>query len=159
MTVIRVRPQDVAAQWKLALGFLHSAIAWTGGRFTPATVLADLELGRSQLWAAVEDAQLYAVAVTQILIYPGGESVGVLYLGGVDSERWGDLLTDALLEYARERNCQRLELFGRKGWERKLPGWNLVGVWLEKEVDDGRLSETATNGSAGSTDPVAPVAG
>jgi hypothetical protein len=159
VTIIRVRPQDVAAQWKLALGFLHSAIAWTGGRFTSANVLADLELGRSQLWAAVEDAQLYAVAVTQILIYPGGESVGVLYLGGVDSERWGDLLTDSLVEYARERSCQRLELFGRKGWERKLPSWHLVGVWLEKEVTDGRLSETAANGQGGTADPTTTMAG
>lgn len=72
MTVIRVRPADVGLHWKLALGFLHSAIAWTGGRFTPANVREDLELGRSQLWACIEDDQLYAAAVTQILIYPTG---------------------------------------------------------------------------------------
>lgn len=156
MTVIRVRPADVGLHWKLALGFLHSAIAWTGGRFTPANVREDLELGRSQLWACIEDAQLYAAAVTQILIYPTGESLGVLYLGGVDSELWGEQLTKALVEFAQERGSQRLELFGRKGWERKLPGWRLIGVWLEKEVPSERIAEAAENRAAGS-DPTNPA--
>ena len=152
MTVIRVQPADVGKHWKLVLGFLHAAIAWTGGRYVPANVREDLELGRSQLFAVIEDSQLYAAAVTQILIYPGGESLGVLYLGGVDSDRWGDLLTDALVEFAQERNCQRLELFGRKGWERRLPNWKLIGVWLEKEVPSGRVAEVATDGSTSTAD-------
>jgi len=83
--------------------------------------------GRSQLWPA-EDA----VAVTEVITTPNVKVFNVWLAGGnlatlkamfADMEAWG-----------RSIGCRVIQIMGREGWQRALPGMTRSAVVLTKEL-------------------------
>jgi hypothetical protein len=157
MIVTLVPGLEADLQWRLVLKFLGPAIATSGGRWKPEDVLMEVRLGQAQLWVAMEADTLYGAAITYLRVYPGMKAVFIGWLGGAEADRWLDLFDEAIQRWGVENGCRRLELAGRKGWERMAAryGARLQQVVMEKEIDYGRFREDARPDQADDRNPVA----
>jgi len=104
-----------------------------------------LEDGQVQLWAAFEDALCYGAVITEVTGYPGLSALTILFLGGVQFDRWMEQTIEAMVRFAKEEDCSRIEFMGRRGWKRLMEpyGWRETYVFLEKEVGDGQGQDDA----------------
>lgn len=131
-------PDDFERQWPLLLKFLLPAIERSNGRWTPEDVFDELKAGRLQGWALIDGGMLYAVGLTSIYSYPHARVLRCEWLGGVESQRWLELLDRTVSEWAIREGCTHMEMIGRKGWERmgsKL-GFKPSYVFFEKPLRD-----------------------
>lgn len=72
--------------------------------------------------------------VTELCDYPRKRTCIVRMLGGKSlPQEWRGYLS-LVEEWAREQGCSAMEVFGRKGWARKLDGYDLQQVVLRKEL-------------------------
>jgi hypothetical protein len=103
-------------------------------RFELDDILADIEQERAQLWAIGDwGGYVQALIVTRLLWYPRCCALEVHLCGGLDMDRWIHLLDD-LEQHARNLGCRFVEVRGRRGWERVLPGYGFRGIALAKEL-------------------------
>jgi hypothetical protein len=92
---------------------------------------SDVLSGRQLLWLALLDCQILAAATTH-LIRPREYKVCVLTAcAGHHRETWLPL-KERIEQYARDEGAKKMQLFGRKGWERVLDGYHVEHVVLEK---------------------------
>jgi hypothetical protein len=129
-----VAPKLVGGIWPLARDLIRSASLKTGrGSFehTESEVLA----GKQLLWLAADGSNIEAAATTQLVIQNGLKICVLVSCGGKDRKRWLPLL-DGIEDYARKEGCDRMRLYGRKGWARVLNGYRQRAVILEKGLND-----------------------
>lgn len=131
--LLAVPPDVVPAFWQLVVPDLGKAIAHADGRYALEDVLAALLARDMQLWIAVDSRSMAiaAVCVTEIVNYPQEKRCGLVFCAGRSVERWIRHL-DEIEAWAREQECDALELQGRPGWERLLPDWRKTHVLLSK---------------------------
>lgn len=107
------------------------------GEVSEDEIIRCLQAGSMVLWVAWED-EVIGGALTEIVNYSGGVSaVRVVGVGGLRFEAWRERLDEVLEKFARVWGCDRLEMYGRKGWERRLPNWNVNRIMMIREVTDG----------------------
>lgn len=131
--LVGVAAVEVADIWPRVSLILNPAIKRSGGRLSRGSVLEGLLKRDMQLWLAV-DQGIKGAAVTQICIHPTGmKTLSALLVAGVKFDDWGHLW-GKIEDWARERGCEKSEIpRGRRGWKRKLKGWNEM-VFMEKDL-------------------------
>lgn len=115
------------SEWDRCRYWLDAAL---DGTHTIEDVRAEIENGTAQFWPMPKSA-----AVTLVQDYPRGRVLRV-WLAGGDLEDLRKHLV-VLDNYGREQGCCAIELEGRKGWERVLPGYRATRVVMRKEIDNG----------------------
>lgn len=93
--------------------------------FTKNFILERLQEGSAQLWTAGSDL----VIVTQVVNGARCRSLQIIWANGTGLDQLLPTIWEVLNCYAQMVECQRIELFGRPGWERKLR--KLPGIELE----------------------------
>ena len=101
-------------------------------------------LGRQDLYEAVQAGtlvawviwteSLIAMAFIEVVQYPKGKVCRFAGLAGDDMDEWLDTLVDSVESWARQQGCTHMEIAGRKGWERKMPGYKLRHVILKRKL-------------------------
>ena len=97
--------------------------------------------GQFQVWGAGHDGSPRIVLFTQIVFYPAAKVLqGILVLGN-SLDRCADAIWAATEKFAKEQECDRIEILGRAGWERKLDrfGFRKVSVVLSANVNQTRM--------------------
>ena len=125
-------PGHIHDVWMHAKGRIKCAIEQTGlSDF--ADVEADVLRGGQLLWLAWNGETIEAAATTQITTV-GAKRVCVLTAcAGEHRERWLPLFSH-IERYAKGERCSIMRVFGRRGWERVLDGYEVTNVVLEKEL-------------------------
>ena len=134
-TLRGVRADEIMAFWSEIAPLIEKLTARTGGRFR-AVDLAKAVIARDiQLWAALDDGHVSAIATTEIINYPQRRIGRFLATSGEDIERWIGHV-GAIEEWARQNGCTAMEAVARKGLERvmKPHGWTCTHVVLEKDL-------------------------
>lgn len=125
-------PDDARHLTEQQLGWL--ALGLRGDpRISLTGLLEDIELGMVQLWAVQSGTETLALCVTRIIEYEMCDCLEIQICGGVGVRRWLHLLAE-LEQHARNMECKMIELRGRPGWQRLLPGYQVRGIALEKEL-------------------------
>jgi len=128
-----VDPAQVATIWPHVSHLIRRAMArGRMGRF--ADVERDVLAADAYLWLAIEQGGVLAAAVTQVTQQDDHRLCTIVACGGRDFARWGGLIA-GLENYARAERCARVEIAGRPGWLRRLPGYRLAKIVLRKELD------------------------
>jgi hypothetical protein len=98
------------------------------------------EDGDAQLWAGViwgEQGDVPAVlgsVVTEIREYTNGYRVlVVLAMGGVEFNRWDQMILKVVEDFAKSEGCDAMDLEGRKGWGRWFPDYKQTSWTYTKE--------------------------
>lgn len=118
-------PSDkIDAIWPHVEGMLENAITRAAdGKYLAEDVLEMLRAKEMQLWLGYDQEGAALAVVTQILIYPRKRSLLLFAVAGRNGrmkKHWWRFLP--LLEaFAREKDCQSIEGYGRKGWLKKAP--------------------------------------
>lgn len=102
-------------------------------------VLDDVKTGLAnrdmQLWVAHGDqGNIVGAVVTQILNYPRFKSCLILSAGGANVLEARQFVVQRIAEWAKNLGCTKMELLGRKGWERALPDWRVTGVFYRRDI-------------------------
>jgi hypothetical protein len=116
--------------WPLVEPLLRRATARTRGRVSTAALLERIESGAMQLWIRVP---VSAACLTEVIDYPHARWCRVVFLAGEDLAmcRSGIGLIEA---WAGAQGCAGVEIEGRAGWQRVLPGYARDSVILRKEL-------------------------
>jgi hypothetical protein len=134
--LICVDPDRLDQIWPLAAPLLRAAIARTG-----LSAFADIEhdvlRGDGLLWLAAGGGEstptIEAAASTRLQLTDAGKVCVITACSGKDRIRWLPLIA-GIEAYARGEGCQRVRLFGRKGWLRVLDGYAEEHIVMDKEL-------------------------
>jgi hypothetical protein len=127
-----VDPAQVANVWPHVAHLIRRAMArGRMGRF--ADVERDVLAANAYLWLAIAQGAVLAAAVTQVTRDDDHRVCTIVACGGRDWARWGGLI-EGLEAYARAESCARIEIAGRPGWLRRLPGYRLAKIVIRKEL-------------------------
>lgn len=124
-------PSVIPEVWREVDRLLRPAMQRTG-EMPMRDLLGALLNGRFLLWVAVGE-RLEAVAVTEVAETTVGKVCVVVACGGSKLKRWIGLL-NGIEQYAQAEGCERMRIYGRKGWVRVLPAYKAKRVILEKEL-------------------------
>lgn len=130
--LICVDPDRVDAIWPHAASLLQSACRRTGLNAF-ADLEADILSGRSLLWIAWNGEAIEAAAATVLINSETGKVCIITACGGREIDRWLPLI-DGIEAYARNEGCARVRIYGRKGWQRVLEGFEQRHVIMDKEL-------------------------
>jgi hypothetical protein len=122
-----VDPANVRNVWPLARHLIKAAIDRTN--LSSFQDIEDAVLsGKHLLWLA-GDGQIEAAATTHL----ANNVCTLVACGGHDRERWLPLFA-RIEQYAKDEGCRCMRIYGRKGWERVLPGYKVEHVILERPL-------------------------
>ena len=106
--------------WARVEPMLTAAIRDGGARLGTEDIRGWLDEGAMQLWIAFDDENLYAVAITEILVFPRIKVASIVMIAGWSYETWEPAAFDMIKRWAKAKGCKRLEVRGRPGWKRRL---------------------------------------
>ena len=135
--IILVAPEDIEPIWDQVVLHLDMAIAHSEGEMGAEDFYPYLMDGQMQLWVAINDGELDASMVTQIIPYPRKRVLRIISIAGDKMEQWIEFLP--LIEgWALSIGCTSLECWGRKGWLKILKDWKCSYHILTKDLK-GRM--------------------
>jgi hypothetical protein len=103
------------------------------GEFDAKVMIERFQRGEWQLWV-IWDGSLKATLGTELhLNDTGHKQCSVRFCTGSNIDGWGHLISD-LETWAKREGCQRLNMWARKGWAKKLPAYKLTHVLLERDL-------------------------
>lgn len=97
----------------------------SGGTMPASYIVEAVCSGQQHLWTATEGDQLQAMAVTMIcrLGQMPGLCCVITAAAGFAVDEWLHFI-EGIEQWARERGCVRMVIYGRRGWVRKLAPMN-----------------------------------
>lgn len=120
---------DLGQWWPIAAAMLEPAVK-RNPSYTIEDIRGSVAGGSRQLWLREPGYDL--AVVTEIVAYPAGRRLVLFAAGGALEDGWEKLLA-SLEQWAKGHGCKGVDVYGRRGWERKLPGYRLQQIVLRKE--------------------------
>jgi hypothetical protein len=125
-----VDPALVDEIWPHVRGFIFEAIK-RGDLCRFEAIEKAVLAGGMLLWCATDGQTINAAAATELTETEWRKTCVIVACGGKESENWMHLIK-TIEDYARAEKCSAVRIFGRKGWARKLSGYDIRRVVLEK---------------------------
>lgn len=123
-TSVTYMDEEFWALWRRIKPLIQKALD-RADEYTIGDVLHFLHTDRWQAWYTPN-----SVACTRIAEYPEHRTcVIVLAAGELEEVRAAE---PQIVAYAQDMGCKYVEIFGRKGWERVLPGYSEQFTVLRK---------------------------
>ena len=133
----RVELEDVERVWPHVADHIKAGCDAVTTAITPEWIKAEALADRRTLWVVFDTDSpfpfLAAASVGQRMTNHG-LVVFVEALGGRERERWLGECFAELEAQAKAAGAVKMELEGRLGWQRVLPGYRLARVVLEKAL-------------------------
>lgn len=119
---VLLTPRQVLSYWNSLEGPIEKALAVGVGEMTSFDVCNQAINGHLQVWVTLDShSDLCCVSVTRVVTYPSTRHLQIVCLTIVKrtaSELKGQFHT--FERFAKSQGCQSLQVWGRKGWQRKL---------------------------------------
>jgi len=117
--IVLVSPDDVPYIWDKIHDHLVSMTPHSEGELEPDDFYEAISEGAMQLWIALEEKELLASMVTQIVTYPRKNVLRIISISGDDMYKWIGYIP-TIEDWALSMGCTSLECWGRKGWLKVL---------------------------------------
>lgn len=117
MNISLVLPEHYEAIWPDINDYMDGAAKYTHGRFKVEDIKHGLIKNNQQLWIAFDD-NIKGAVITEIIQYPQIRALIMHFTGGIKLPTWKDEMLKTLQSYARDKGCNTIESYGRRGWER-----------------------------------------
>lgn len=134
--MLAVVPADrLSDWWATVLPWLEAVAQRSKGKESAERLRAGIEAEELQLWVWFR-GELRALAVTEIVQYPGTRRLRVRIVTGKDRHEWYAASLAAMEAWAAEIGCDAVEPICRRGWERDLRalGYRCDHLIMEKRV-------------------------
>jgi len=130
-----LQPEDVAYIWEDVAPMLARVTPHTEGELEPDDFIEPLTHGEMQLWIAIENKEIIAALITQIIPYPQKKVLRLISLAGEDFSKFKDFVS-MVESFAIRSECSSLEMWGRKGWKKLLPDWKDSYIVFTKDLKE-----------------------
>ena len=130
-----LQPEDVAYIWEDVAPMLARVTSHTEGELEPDDFIEPLTHGEMQLWIAIEDKEIIAALITQVMPYPQKKVLRLISLAGEDFNKFKDFIS-MVESFAIRSECSSLEMWGRKGWKKLLPDWKDSYIVFTKDIKE-----------------------
>ncbi len=128
MMAVCVDPKRITEVWPHFKDRIEKAVTKVG--LTEFKRVEDDVLhGRSLLWLAYQDPNVYAAAVTALV----DGVLEIVACSGEDLKQFLPLLKD-LEAFGKDEKCKAVRIIGRKGWIRVLKDYQTKAVILERPL-------------------------
>jgi hypothetical protein len=121
--------------WATVLPWLEAVERRSKGKESVAAIRAELEQQHAQLWLWYR-GELRALAITEIVQFPGAKVCRVRIVTGRDRHEWAAASLAAIERWAAAIGCSAVEPICRRGWERDLRalGYRCDHLIMQKRV-------------------------
>ncbi len=126
----KVSPDDLHIIWNEVEQKIKPAL---DDCYTPQDIIDGLIQDRFQLFISWEDYVESAV-ITEIAQYPQKKICRYFLAGGNNMDNWLEPIQKEIEKFAKHNNCNSIEVAGRKGWARKLKGYEQKIYLFSKEL-------------------------
>lgn len=130
--LVCVDPIRVDEMWPHVSPMIREAVV-RGGLGCFADVQNDVLDGRNLLWIVWDGTAIRSAAITALITSDADKACVILACGGNGVRDWIDCIAE-IEAYARAERCDRMRLFGRRGWARLLPDYKAEKVILERAL-------------------------
>jgi hypothetical protein len=119
LRLVGIPLENLLENWPIAKQMLNPSLYYADGKYTMDDIFNGLRAREMQLWFVESDTEIKCALITQIHKYAHDSRLVILFLAGFEfndvMELWGDLA-----DFAREKGCSSIEMYGRPGWEKRL---------------------------------------
>lgn len=133
-----VVPKDkIDMLWNTVEPMLAMATEHSSDRYSTIKIFNDLMEDKKLLWILVDENDTIKVALTtSVEDYPGVRALRVGFAGGEDFLNNLEPMRKAIKEFGASVGCTKLEVLGRKGWERVLTpmGFKFSYLCMEEDI-------------------------
>tara|TARA_R110002012_G_scaffold212382_2_gene383462 strand:- start:238 stop:666 length:429 start_codon:yes stop_codon:yes gene_type:complete len=122
--------------WDDCVDFIELGNSKSQDEMTTQDIYELLCNAEMQLWVIINDNEkILGAGTTQILDYPNKKICRIVTLGGRNFENWIESI-NIIEEWSKTMNCESVEFFCRKGFQRKLEnyGYKQTYTVLGKEL-------------------------
>ena len=119
-----IRSENIDGWWPLVQEYLNAALEYGLGEYSIEDIKKSCKSKNMQLWVNFNKEGVQGAFITKVSVYPQKNILCVLLLGGNEFMKWRDEADALLNAFGKEKNCEYVELFGRKGWGKVLKDIN-----------------------------------
>jgi hypothetical protein len=134
----RIPREDVEKLWQFVLPLIRSACDAVTTELTPDFIREEALADRRTLWVIFDTDDPFgpflATWVTGQRQTNKGQVLFIEACGGRDMHRWLPDCLDELEAQAKAIGIHRIEIEGRRGWKRVLPGYREARIVLTKDL-------------------------
>lgn len=131
--LVRLEPGAIAATWPRIESMVATACKRSGGRYLAPDVRVLATHGEWQIWIAVNEHGILAVAGTEIISYPQLRAISIRFGIGRDRQSWQHY-RDEIAAWGKAQGCTLIEGTVRKGWRRIFTGWLHTHDFIERKI-------------------------
>tara|TARA_R110000822_G_scaffold204365_1_gene341107 strand:- start:877 stop:1299 length:423 start_codon:yes stop_codon:yes gene_type:complete len=133
----KVALKDLSLVWPEASKLIDKSLKHSQGQMSLDDILDMLSKDYLSLFIGYSKEGIDIAFTTQVIIYPTYKALRIIHLGttdGLDYEAM-EVIVDMI---ADSYDCKRIELYGRKGWEKALVDFNYyyAGTILMKDLKE-----------------------
>ena len=128
--ILKVPEKDLHIIWNEVEPLIKKAL---DDCYTSNDILKGLINNSFQLFISWNDKVECAV-VTEVAQYPQKKICRYFLAGGNNMENWLEPIQQEIEKFAKHNNCDSVEVAGRKGWARKLKGYEQKIYLFSKEL-------------------------
>ena len=129
--ITQVPREDINYVWQQVEPLVIRALDDT---YTARDVLDGIILNKFQLFISWENKKVESAVVTEVADYPRKRILRYVLAGGDNLDNWLEPIQNKIEEFAINNYCQAIEVAGRKGWLRKLKGFEQKIYIMSKEL-------------------------
>lgn len=118
---VLLKPEEVLQHWSKISHDIEAALEHSIGELTTFDVARDALNGDSHVWVTFSGNTQVSVLVTRFLNYKRTRVLQIMTCGG-SIDQW-DAWTNqhsVIEDFAKINNCSAIQIWGRKGWGRRL---------------------------------------
>ena len=128
--IIQVPKEDLHIIWNEIEPLIKKAL---DDCYTADDILKGLVFEKFQLFISWEN-KVESAVVTEVAQYPQKKILRYFLAGGNNINNWLEPIQEKIEKFAKLNNCNSIEVAGRKGWARKLKGYEQKVYLFNKEL-------------------------
>jgi len=129
--ITQVPREDINYVWQQVEPLIIRAL---DDSYTARDVLDGIIRNKFQLFISWENDKVESAVVTEVADYPRKRILRYVLAGGDNLDNWLEPIQNKIEEFAINNYCQAIEVAGRKGWLRKLKGFEQKIYIMSKEL-------------------------
>lgn len=118
---------EIGKWWPAIEKWVAMALEHGGVTLYPVDIYNGLISRQMKLWLALDGSVLKGCCVTRVMNYPRLKSLDILVCSGEAMNEWLHFFKQ-IEDYATALDCDAIEFYGRRGWEKPMSGYGFSPV-------------------------------
>ncbi|MDA9159573.1 hypothetical protein N9O21_03370 [Rhodobacteraceae bacterium] len=121
MSLHLLSAEEILTYWPNISPHIDAALEHSAGEITTFQTFQQAMTGHMHVWAFVDEDKITSAFATRFLIFDNMKSLQIMTCGGFVAD-WdtSQSVHSIFEEFARENECQNIQIWGRRGWAKRM---------------------------------------